>query len=61
MSVRGAEALPLGSAFPTCCCINPCHMLHSQEQIKLVSRYKLGYEILGEQGQEQRLKILPSP
>jgi len=39
----------------------PCHALHLQEQIKLVLRYKLGYEILGKQGQEQRLKILPSP
>lgn len=49
------------SYMAACCCAMPCHALHLQEQIKLVLRYKLGYEILGKQGQEQRLKILPSP
>eukprot|EP00200_Dunaliella_tertiolecta_P012268 CAMPEP_0202373952 /NCGR_PEP_ID=MMETSP1127-20130417/4887_1 /ASSEMBLY_ACC=CAM_ASM_000462 /TAXON_ID=3047 /ORGANISM="Dunaliella tertiolecta, Strain CCMP1320" /LENGTH=759 /DNA_ID=CAMNT_0048970985 /DNA_START=140 /DNA_END=2420 /DNA_ORIENTATION=+ len=33
-----------------------------QEQINLVSRYKLGWELVGEPGsQDQRLKILPTP
>ncbi|KAF5830043.1 single-stranded nucleic acid-binding R3H domain-containing protein [Dunaliella salina] len=33
-----------------------------QEQINLVSRYKLGWEVVGEPGsQDQRLKVLPTP
>jgi len=27
--------------------------------MKLVSRYKLAYEVMGEEGPDQRLKILP--